>query len=255
MNIVLLGSGNVATHLGIAFSDAGHHIVQVWSRNIINARLLADQVKAEAIDQLNELTTEVDLCIISVLDDAIPSLLPQLQHLSAPIVHTSGSTDMQILAPFSMNYGVLYPLQTFSKSVAINLSSTPFLLESSNEAVLDQLKSLASSVSAHIQYCNSEQRIQLHIAAVFSCNFSNHLYAIAQKLLIANDLDFDLIRPLILQTAQKVMDSLPNEVQTGPAVRRDQLTLDRHRQQLVNHPDWLRIYDLLSDDIIHTIIK
>jgi predicted short-subunit dehydrogenase-like oxidoreductase (DUF2520 family) len=253
MNIVLLGSGNVATHLGLAFSDAGHSIVQVWSRNIINAALLADRLGAKAIDQLDELTDEGDIYIISVLDDAIPSLVEQLKHLSAPLVHTSGSTDMQVLAPFSSNYGVLYPLQTFSKSIAIDLSHTPFLLEASNEEVLGKLEALASSVSTNLQYCNSEQRIKLHIAAVFSCNFSNHLYAIAQELLSDSHLDFDLIRPLILQTAEKVMDALPSDVQTGPAVRRDQLTLGRHREQLVDHPEWLRIYNLLSDDIIKKI--
>jgi predicted short-subunit dehydrogenase-like oxidoreductase (DUF2520 family) len=253
MNIVLLGSGNVATRLGIAFSDSGHSILQVWSRNISHAKILADQLETEAIDQLDELTTEGDLYIISVLDDAIPSLVKQLDHLKAPVVHTSGSTDMQVLAPFFMDYGVLYPLQTFSKSVDIDLSDTPFLLEASNETVLEKLKALTSSVSNTIQYCTSEQRIRLHIAAVFSCNFSNHLYSIAQELLSENNLDFDLIRPLILQTAEKVMHALPSEVQTGPAVRVDQLTLDRHRKQLLDHPDWLRIYNLLSDDIIKNI--
>ncbi len=249
MNIVLLGSGNVATHLGLAFSDAGHSILQVWSRDIGNATLLADRIGARAIDQLDELTNEADMYIISVLDDAIPSLVGQLKHLSATIVHTSGSTNMQVLAGFP-NYGVLYPLQTFSKLAAIDLSKTPFLLEASNAEALSKLKILASSVSTDIQYCTSEQRIKLHIAAVFSCNFSNYLYTIAQELLSDNNLDFSLIRPLILQTAEKVMDNLPSEVQTGPAVRRDQLTLDRHREQLVDHPEWLRIYNLLSEDII-----
>lgn len=250
MNIVLLGSGNVATHLGKSFSNAGHTIVQVWSRSILHAKDLADHLKAEAIDQLSELDLDADLYLVSVVDDAIISVLEQLPSIYKIVVHTSGSTGMNVISPYSKEYGVIYPLQTFSKAVDIDLSNTPILLEASNEDVLDKLKELASSVSKNVQYCSSEQRVKLHIAAVFSCNFSNHLYAIAEKLLSESELDFDLIRPLIMETAQKVMDKLPSEVQTGPAVREDQLTLNQHRQQLKNHPDWLSIYNLLSADII-----
>jgi predicted short-subunit dehydrogenase-like oxidoreductase (DUF2520 family) len=251
MNIVMLGSGNVATHLGKAFSNAGHTILQVWSRSFSHAKELADQLGAEAIDQLGQLTPEGDLYIVSVVDDAIIPVLEQLSSIYATVVHTSGSTDMEVISPYSKDYGVFYPLQTFSKGVAIDLTNTPILLEASNENVLNKIKALASSISRNVQYCNSDQRVKLHIAAVFSCNFTNHLYAIAQELLSESKLDFDLIRPLILETAQKVMDRLPNEVQTGPAVREDQLTLDRHRQKLKNHPDWLSIYNLLSSDIIN----
>lgn len=250
MNIVLLGSGNVATHLGKAFSNAGHTILQVWSRNFSHAQGLADQVKAEAIDQLSQLNLEGDLYIVSVVDDAIVSVLEQIPSLSATVVHTSGSTDMEVLLPYSKDYGVFYPLQTFSKGVDIELSDTPILLEASSEDVVKKLNELASSISKNVQQCNSDQRIKLHIAAVFSCNFTNHLYAIAQEILKESNLDFDLIRPLILETARKVMDELPNEVQTGPAAREDQLTLDRHRQKLTDHPNWLAIYNLLSSDII-----
>lgn len=250
MNIVLLGSGNVATHLGKAFSNAGHTILQVWSRDFSHAQDLADQVKAEAIDQLSRLNPDGDLYIVSVVDDAIISVLEQISSISAIIIHTSGSTDMEVISPYSTDYGVLYPLQTFSKEVDIDISDTPILLEASNETVFKKLNELASSVSRNVQKCNSDQRIKLHIAAVFSCNFTNHLYTIAQEILKESKLDFDLIRPLILETARKVMDELPSEVQTGPAVREDQLTLDRHRKKLKDHPDWLSIYNLLSADII-----
>lgn len=255
MKVVMLGSGNVATHLGKAFSDAGHSVLQVWSRSINHAEKLANQLKAKAIDQINEITTEGDLYVISVLDDAILPVLEQLTHISAPIVHTSGSTDMNVISLYSKNYGVFYPLQTFSKEVFVDLTNTPLLLEASNSTVLSLIKELASSISKNVQNCNSEQRIKLHIAAVFSCNFSNHLYAIAQELLKESNLDFDLIRPLILETAQKVMDRLPKEVQTGPAVRGDQLTLSRHRKELRNHPDMLAIYNLLSSDIQNKTIS
>lgn len=250
MNIVMLGSGNVATHLGKAFFNAGHIILQVWSRDLRHAQVLADQLNAEAIDQQGKVDLQGDLYVVSVVDDAIVSVLERLPSLSAILIHTSGSTDMEVLSPYSRNYGVFYPLQTFSKAVDVDLSDTPILLEASNEAVLEKLKVLASSVSKDVQPCNSDQRIKLHIAAVFSCNFTNHLYAIAQKIVEESNLNFDLIRPLILETARKVMDELPSEVQTGPAVREDQLTMDRHRQKLIDHPNWLSIYNLLSSDII-----
>lgn len=253
MNIVMLGSGNVATHLGKAFFNAGHTILQVWSRDLRHAQSLADHLDADAIDQQGNVDPGADIYVVSVVDDAIISVLEQLPFVSAIVVHTSGSTDIEVLSRYSRNYGVFYPLQTFSKAVDIDLSRTPILLEASNEDVFKKLQELAFSVSKDVQPCTSDQRIKLHIAAVFSCNFTNHLYTIAQRIAEESRLDFDLIRPLILETARKVIDKLPSEVQTGPAVREDQLTIDRHKKILADRPNWLRIYELLSDDIIDTL--
>lgn len=251
MKIVLLGSGNVATHLGNAFSNAKHTVLQVWSRNLHHAQALALEVQAEAIDQLEQVDTTADLYIVSVVDDAIIDVLEGLKGVSAPIIHTSGSTSIEVAAPYAAAYGVFYPLQTFSKQVPLLLDKTPILIEGSTVAVFEKLEQLASSISSHVQYCSSEQRITLHIAAVFACNFTNHFYAIAQQLLHEKDLNFELIRPLILETAQKVMDHLPTETQTGPAVRGDQLTMGRHVDQLKDKPDLLDIYTLLSERIGH----
>lgn len=136
--------------------------------------------------------------------------------------------------------------------MALGLENTPILIEASHPRVLETLESLASSISSRVQYCDSEQRITLHVAAVFACNFTNHLFAIAQQLLEDKALDFELIRPLILETAQKVMDHLPADTQTGPAVRGDELTMERHRALLKARPDLLEIYALLSDRIQDT---
>lgn len=249
MKIVLLGSGNVATHLGKAFSDAKHTILQVWSRNLHHAKALARDIQASAIDQLDQVDSSADLYIVSVVDDAIIPVLAGLKSITAPIVHTSGSTNMNVLSPYAAEFGVFYPLQTFSKQVALSLENSPILIEASNPKLLEQLEELGSSISSHVQYCNSEQRITLHVAAVFACNFTNHLYGIAQQLLEEQDLDFDLLRPLIQETAQKVMRHLPAEAQTGPAVRGDQLTLGRHKEVLKATPDLLEIYALLSERI------
>ena len=250
MKIVMLGSGNVATHLGKALVDAGHNVLQVWSRRLVHATQLAEALNATAIDQLDQVNSSADLYLISVVDDAIVSVLEKLTAIKGPLVHTSGSTSIQVFEPYAEAYGVFYPLQTFSKEVPIKLNNTPILIEASDNGVRTVLHELASSISTNVQYCTSEQRITLHVAGVFACNFTNHLYAIAQQLLEDKGLDFDLIRPLILETAQKVQVNLPSDVQTGPAVREDQLTLESHFEQLVNQRDFLRIYMLLSKNII-----
>lgn len=250
MKIIMLGSGNVATHLGKAFVDAGHTVLQVWSRDLANAKRLADTLSAQAVDQIDQLNVSADLYVLSVVDDAIIPVLEKLIAIKRPVVHTSGSTPMQVIAPYAQAYGVFYPLQTFSKEIPLKLNNTPILIEASDERTMNALKELASSISTKVQVCNSEQRITLHIAGVFACNFTNHLYAIAQQLLKDNQLDFELIRPLILETVQKVQTNLPSQVQTGPAVREDQLTLERHFEQLAKQPDLLRIYMLLSKNII-----
>lgn len=252
MNIVMIGSGNVATHLGAAIINEGHSILQVWSRDLDRAKTLADNLEKSgsevyAINQFSDLITDADLYIISVADDGIEQVLKNMPKVNGCIVHTSGSTNMHVIAPFSTNYGVFYPLQTFSKNVSIDLLDTPILVEASNDHGLDLLNELALSISNRVQYCDSDQRMSLHLAAVFVCNFTNHLYAIGHDLLAEKNLDFDLIRPLIFETAQKVQRELPKQVQTGPAVRNDEVTMVKHLNQLQNHPEWLALYDTMSN--------
>jgi len=250
MRITLIGSGNVATHLGAAFKNAGHRIVQVYSRNAQNAALLAYHIGAEAIDSLENINSETDVFIIAVSDDVIASIAEQLAQYNKLIVHTSGATDLFNLLAFTDNAGVFYPVQTFSKTKEVDFWSVPLCIEGANKTITQTLTELAQTISNNVYVIDSLQRKTLHLAAVFACNFPNYLYGVAQDLLAGQNIDFALLRPLILETAQKVQNNLPPDVQTGPAVRRDQKTMLSHLQMLKDEPELEQLYRLLSQGII-----
>lgn len=250
MRITIIGSGNVATHLAAAFKNAGHTIVQVYSRDMHNALLLAYYVKAGAIDSLEQTNPKTDLFVIAVKDDAIEPIAAELAKYNKLVVHTSGATDLQTLLKYTQNAGVFYPLQTFNKTRELNFNSVPLCIEGIGEKITSKLKELAFTVSQNVYQVNSEQRKTLHLAAVFACNFPNYLYYVSQQLLAEKQLPFDLLRPLILETAEKVQEHLPADVQTGPAVRNDEKTMVSHLEQLHQNPDLQAIYNLLSQGII-----
>jgi predicted short-subunit dehydrogenase-like oxidoreductase (DUF2520 family) len=250
MRISIIGSGNVATHLAAAFKNAGHRIVQVYSRDMQNAALLAYHVGAEPIDDLNQIDPETDIFIISVKDDVIASIAKILSNYQKLIVHTSGATDLFSLLAFTSNAGVFYPLQTLSKSKEVDFFTVPLCVEGADEAITRELEDLAQTISNHVYRINSEQRKILHLAAVFACNFPNYLYSIAQQLLVKHNMEFELLRPLILETAQKVQNHLPAEVQTGPAIRKDENTMAIHLQMLNDEPELKKLYEVLSQAII-----
>jgi len=251
MNIVLLGSGNVATHLGRAFKMAGQTIVQVWSRDIDHARELADTLAAEAISEIDDVSASADLYIISVKDEAIKPLAAKLKVGDKLIVHTSGSTGLEVLDGVSSRIGVFYPLQTFSKSKAVDFRQIPIAIEANSPEDSAVIRSIADRLSEKVLEINSDKRKTLHVAAVFACNFTNHLFAISQELLKANNLDFDLLRPLIAETANKIQQNDPEDVQTGPAVREDIETINAHVEMLRGNPELMEIYTKLSQSIVN----
>ena len=255
MRITIIGSGNVATHLAAAFKNAGHRIVQVYSRDAQNAALLAYHVKAEPISDLTQIDPETDLFVISIKDDAIGPVAEQLASYNKLMVHTSGATHMYALQAYAENVGVFYPLQTFSKTREIDFRDVPLCIEAANADIAKELTELAQTISNKVYAVDSAQRKILHLAAVFACNFPNYLYNIAQQLLVQHQLDFNLIRPIILETAEKAMTALPGNVQTGPAVRNDQTTMDNHLALLQNQPDLQHLYTLLSQGIIKMDIQ
>ncbi|MBE5320411.1 DUF2520 domain-containing protein [Pedobacter sp. MR2016-19] len=253
MKIVLLGSGNVATHLAKALKSKGEEIVQVYSQNLDNATLLAQSIATEAINDLNEIKQNADLYIISVKDDAIESVAKSLKNVTGLVVHTSGTTDINVLSSQVAKAGVFYPLQTFSKEKAVSFENIPLCIEANDESQLTILSNLAAKISREVYKLNGEKRKVLHLAAVFACNFPNHLYALANKILSQNDLNFEIIRPLIAETAEKVMSNLPENVQTGPVVRADESTLNKHLSMLTDMPELQNIYQTLSDSIKLTL--
>ena len=250
MRIAIIGSGNVATHLAAAFKNAGHAIVQVYSRDMQNASLLAYHVKAEAIDNLEQINPEADLFVIAVKDDVIEPIAAELAKYNKLIVHTSGATTLQALQKYTQNVGVFYPLQTFSKTKEVNFNTVPLCIEGADEQIASELNELAYTITQNVYRVNSDQRKALHLAAVFACNFPNYLYHVSQQLLAEKQLPFDLLRPLILETAEKVQEYPPADAQTGPAVRNDEKTMDSHLEQLREKPALQEIYRLLSQGII-----
>jgi predicted short-subunit dehydrogenase-like oxidoreductase (DUF2520 family) len=250
MRITLLGSGNVATHLAAAFKNAGHQIAQVYSRDMQHASLLAYHVKADAIDDINQIKPETDIFIIAIKDDAIANIGRQLAKYNILTAHTSGATDLAALSAIIPNSGVFYPLQTFSKTKEVDFRQVPLCIEGSDETVTKQLEELARTISNNVYRVSSAQRKILHLAAVFACNFPNYLYDVARQLLEKHEMGFDLLKPLILETAQKVQTNLPADVQTGPAVRGDDATMSAHLQLLADEPQLKMLYELLSQGII-----
>lgn len=247
MDIVLLGSGNVATQLGKALVRAGHRIKQVYSRTETHARTLAEALGTGSTTDSAAIDAQADVYILAVKDDAIATVAAQLPPaLSGVVVHTAGSVAMDVLAAHASAYGVLYPLQTFSKTKDVGFSTVPIAVEASDETVQVKLEALAADLSKRVFRCDSTQRLSLHTAAVFACNFTNHFYAIAADILNGHRLDFDLLRPLILETAQKVMEHSPKDVQTGPAVRNDVSTMEKHLALLETDPALAQLYRLIS---------
>lgn len=250
MRITMIGSGNVSTHLAAALKNAGHRIIQVFSPNVEHASLLAYHVGAEAIDDISTINADTDLFIIAVKDDAIVNIARQLAVYQRLIVHTSGATSLSALSDVMHNAGVFYPLQTFSKERELDFRSVPLCIEGADEAITKTLIELGQTISNNIYRVDSIQRKILHLSAVFACNFPNYLYYVAQNLLAKHELDFNLLRALIAETAEKVQQRLPAAVQTGPAVRNDVQTMAAHEQLLEEDVFLQNLYRLLSEGVM-----
>ena len=233
----------------MALKEAGINVLQIFSRTIEASQELANKVNATFTADLQKINSDADLYIISVADNAIEEVASQLDLKDKLVVHTSGSIQMGLLKGASENFGVFYPLQTFSKSKEVNFSTIPICIEANNSDNLEKLTSFAKMISANVQYVDSDQRKVLHLAAVFACNFPNYMYAIADKIIAKADLDFEILRPLIKETAEKVMEINPVEAQTGPANRSDEKIMNEHLKMLGDNPKFQEIYRLISSEI------
>jgi predicted short-subunit dehydrogenase-like oxidoreductase (DUF2520 family) len=251
MKVVGLGSGNVATHLLTALNLAGNEIVQVWSRNLEHAVVLAEKFQADAVSDLDQINQEADLYLIAVKDSAIETVAGKLKGVKGLVIHTSGATGLQALAQ-NEHSGVFYPLQTFSKSKAVDFRQIPVCIEAGEVNDLEILKTLARQITEKCYVVDSHQRKVLHLSAVFACNFTNYLYDVSAQILKAHQLDFEMIKPLILETAAKIEGESPFLVQTGPAVRNDELTIQAHMALLDSTPEFKQIYEILSNGIKKT---
>jgi predicted short-subunit dehydrogenase-like oxidoreductase (DUF2520 family) len=244
-SVIILGSGNLATHLTKAFLKSKFvDLTQVYSRNIENITYLKD--KTSITDNLNSLK-EADIYIISISDDAISGFSKKLSLKGKLVVHTSGSVNMTALNG-DFNKGVFYPLQTFTKGKKVKFKNIPICIETEDNSQLLKLEKLASAISKNVYIIDSKQREKLHLSAVFVNNFTNHLYSISDDICKENKVPFEILLPLIKETAKKVSAMYPSESQTGPAKRNDTKTIEHQLKQLSDNQK--EIYTVLTKSII-----
>lgn len=246
MNISFIGSGNVATHLALAFYRRGHRIDQIWSRDIGHAQLLASRVEAIPIDDISHLATSANVYILAISDNALFDLALDLRLGDALVLHTSGATSMEVLKHTSKHYGVVWSPQTFVRDVALEYETLPFCIEGCTPKTEDQIAELVSSVSTQVFRINHRQRQYLHLSAVFVNNFVNGLYGMAQEICRQQEIPFEVLYPLISTTAQHIKWGDVRYQITGPAVRNDTKTINAHRRLIANMPEELAVYDQLT---------
>jgi predicted short-subunit dehydrogenase-like oxidoreductase (DUF2520 family) len=251
--IAIIGAGNVAWHLAPALENAGHTITEIYSRDIKDAEKLTNQVYvAESKDDLDFSESEAQIFILAISDDAISEIADALILPDESIlVHTSGTVPMSILGYSSASYtGIFYPLQTFSKAREIAFEEVPILIEADDSGTLQHLKKLAKSLSPLVYPIQSKDRVAVHVAAVFASNFTNHLLRIAEEIMHRQGLDYEMLKPLVIEAIGKSLDLGAKKAQTGPAVRGDMETLESHLRFLNYNETFAKIYQEISQDII-----
>ena len=232
MTISIIGAGNLATNIAQAIKEKGHNIQYVFSRTMESAKKLADIVHASPTDSISDIKPGADIYIIAVKDSALPDVAQKLvKNLpNQLLVHTAGSIDMDVIK--ANRRGVLYPMQTFSKFKKVDFNNIHCFIEAENINDLNIINQLATSISDCVHQTDSQKRKILHLAAVFACNFANHCEAIAEKILQDYDISFEVMKPLIKETFDKIMTTSPKVVQTGPAARNDKNVMDMHAKIL-----------------------
>jgi predicted short-subunit dehydrogenase-like oxidoreductase (DUF2520 family) len=247
MDIVIIGTGNTATILGRKLKEAGHSIVQVYGRNAKAASELAYELDTESTNYWAVVTRTADLYVLAVSDIAVTEIVKELQLPDKIIVHTAASVSKNVLSK-SSHYGVFYPLQSLKKESAY-LPDTPIIIDASDEKTFNLLEGLANSITDKVIKADDEERMKLHLAAVFTNNFVNYLYALAEEYCQKEKLDFKLLHPLIEETALRIRTISPSAAQTGPALRHDATTIQKHQELLKDYPHLKKFYLLFTESI------
>ena len=257
MKIVLIGAGNLATNLGKALFSAGHDFIQVYSRTMESASALATLVGGAPTTDIDSINYNADVYIISVTDSALAELIPKVckGRERKLFLHTAGSMPVDVFQGMVLHYGVLYPMQTFSKNKEVNFSNIPCFIEANDESAMQNIDALARSVSNQVMTLNSEGRSYLHLAAVFACNFTNLCYHISSNILAKHNIPFDVMLPLIDETAGKAHAMSPIDAQTGPAVRYDRNVIRNQSSMLKDNPLVKDLYERMSLCIHQLAVK
>ncbi|MFN8253729.1 MAG: Rossmann-like and DUF2520 domain-containing protein [Ferruginibacter sp.] len=250
MNIVLIGSGNVATVLGRLCKQNGHKIIQVMSRHTENAKKLAEELGAAYDNYEGKTDLSADIYIVAITDGILFDLNKSFSLGHKLIVHTAGSVSKNVLENISSNYGVLYPFQSLRKEMN-HMPEIPILVDGNNDESMTAIENFAKTLSPDVRRTTDDERIRLHVAGVVVNNFTNHLYTLAEAYCQQENLDFKLLYPLIKETTERIIKYPPKSMQTGPALRNDVFTLDKHLKILAAHPKLKYIYLKMTDSIMN----
>lgn len=248
-SVVIIGAGNVAFHLTRALIQNTVNVRQIFNRTLAKAQELGEANNIKYTDKISELE-KADLYIIAASDSAVEELSHYIPYDDTLVVHTSGSLDTKVLKG-DYRKGVFYPFQTFTKKKALRYEEVPFFVEAENKEDEDALYKLADKISNEVHRVDSDKRRKVHMSGVWASNFVNHMYYIAQSICKEADMPFDVLRPLIEETANKVQDLEPFDSQTGPAKRGDAIIIDKHLE-LLTDSRYQQLYQLLSDSIKRT---
>lgn len=250
MEIVFVGAGRLATQFAKALHRKGHTIQAVYSRTMESAQALCSMVGGVPNDDIASLPLYADAYILAVKDSALPTIIPQLvkDREQRPMFHTAGSVPMSVFGDVR-HHGVIYPMQTFSKERDVDFSHIPVFIEANNYLALHIANMVATAVSDHVTELSSDDRRHLHLAAVFANNFANHCFTLSARLLEKHGLTFDVMLPLIEETAAKVHAMHPRKAQTGPAVRYDEQVMEAQKALMADEPLMQQIYELMSKSI------
>ncbi len=245
----MIGAGNVSTHISRHLHSKGHRISCVYSRNSGSATELAGELGTLGTNIPDIVPDNADFYIVCVPDSAVAKVVDTFSHLKGTWLHTAGALSMDLFKGNQTRYGVLYPLQTLSKNRQVELKDTPFLVEGSSPEVTSLIKALAGSISNQVHEVDSPSRLSIHLAAVFANNFSNHMVTIGQQLLREKGVDENLLHPILKETFSKMAQVGAKRAQTGPALRKDRDTMQKHIELLKDHPEWEKLYTFMSREI------
>lgn len=251
MKVVIIGAGNVASVFGRLISQANHEIIQVVSRSIGNAQMLANELGCAYADKPKNLDSSADIYLVAMADAALNEIHESYLLGYKLVLHTAGSISKELLSKVSNRYGVLYPLQSLRKENPELHQDIPLLIDGNTEEVIAVIETFAHSLSSIVTRANDEQRLKLHVAAVVVSNFPNHLYALAADYCGKEGLDFRMLQPLIEETALRLRYHLPGQMQTGPAIRKDIATLEKHLRILNQYPSLKQVYLKITDSIMN----
>lgn len=250
MDVVLIGAGNVGTVLGRTFQQANHSIKAIWNRHPEKARLLADELGTVAVEHLDALPEEADLFLLSVSDRSIQEVAQQLNIQKGVLVHAAGAVSKEVLNGAAEHHGVFWPMKMIRSNMP-SLGPCAIMIDGNKEQSLHVISALANSISDQVHKADDAKRLKMHLIAAITSNFTNHLYHLAAEYSQEQEIQFSWFYPLIEGVSAQIKTQHPQNVQAGPAFRGDRVTIEKHRSLLANEPDLLKIYDEMTQSILH----